>query len=206
MSAPATYLVSHWRFATPVTGAAHEAWPLVGTEDTILDNPTEDTGYAIIFKNGNSGDMSQGTQTITLQYRVDTGGGFGSWTNVSTSSSYVRTTASGDIENATSTTERLTATSRTFDESILDEATGTLVHNCGGGDDGELYFSILFRSADINESDKIQLILNGSSAGEFSLEGGIGYPEVNFPPPPPPQGTPTNWPWWDHRRDILQLI
>jgi len=138
------------RWTTPVTGAAHEAWNIIGSPN-FPQVVALDTGYALIVKIGNTGAASS-SQTYQLEYNVEGAG----WNDVNGSSANVRAFASGDVDDATSTTERLTSSSRTFANSILDEVNGAIDLAAGAISDNELYFSIEFRSADLSGNERIE--------------------------------------------------
>ena len=144
MSSPAAPSVRHYQFVTPITGAAHEAYVLVGAEDTDFSLKF-DTDYAIIVKVGNTGEMSA-SGDYQLQVQID-GGGFN---DVNASSSNFRSAASGDTEDATSTTERLSTSAETFQTSVLDEVEGLIGTNITGGNEHEFYFCFNVRSAELS--------------------------------------------------------
>lgn len=149
---------THYRFATPITGAAHENWPLVGIEDTsfeiTLDPVAGDLDYALIVKIGNAGDTAV-SQDYQLEYNLNGGG----WNAVNAASNVVQSTASGDTDNATSTTERLTTSARTFDLSVLDEVDGSLTQVWTANEDNELYYALTFLSDDLDGLDEIEFRL-----------------------------------------------
>ncbi len=164
MSSAANPSVRHYRFCTPITGAAHEAYALVGSEDTSFEI-TLDTDYCIILKVGNTGDMSSAGD-FQLQYNVDGAG----WNDVNATSSNVRSAASGDTEDATSTTERLGTSAETFQTSVLDEVEGLIGTNLGGHDEYEFYFAINFRSAELGGGESIEFrLLTGGSTFTHSV-------------------------------------
>jgi hypothetical protein len=152
------YDIDHYRFATPIDGAAHEAWTLVGSEDTAYEVAL-DTGTALIIKIGNRGSAPADTLGLRLQMNVDAAG----WVDVTSVSNNVRGAPSGDTNTATSATERLTTSARTFDFSILGENTGKITPAAGamsGDADIELYYAITFRSADLSGGEQIQFRLD----------------------------------------------
>jgi hypothetical protein len=148
----------HYRFATPITGSAHESWTLVGTEDNSYE-VTLDSNYALIVKVG-SGLTAVPTEDYQLEYNVDGAG----WNDVNGSSSNVRTVDSGDVDQAVSSTERLTTSSRTFANSRLDEANGAVNYTLPGDRDLELYYAITFRSADLSGGESITFRITLTSA------------------------------------------
>ncbi len=174
MSTDAAPSVRHWQLcggngANPISGAAHEAYTLLGSEDTTIEAEL-DLGYCIIFKCGNTGDMQAAGD---FQVQVDINGA-ASWNDVSASSSNVRTVATGDSEDATSTTERLGTSAETFQTSVLDEVEGLIGTNLSGHNEFEFYFAFEFRSADL-------------TAGEETLEfrlttGGATFPHTAVEP------------------------
>ncbi len=159
MSSAANPTVRHYRFCTPITGAAHEAYSLVGSEDTSFELSL-DTDYCIIIKVGNDGDMSAAGD-FQLQVEIDVGG----FNDVNATSSNFRSAASGDTEDATSTTERLGTSAETFQTSVLDEVQGLIGQNVGGHDEYEFYFAFNVRSAELSggESVEFRLTTGGST-------------------------------------------
>jgi len=154
----------HYRFATPITGAAHEAWTLVGSEDTSFEIVLDDD-YALIVKLGNDGSAS-GFQGWQLEYNVDGGG----WNAVIDSSSNVRLTASGDVDGALSGTERLTASARTFQASILEEFGGAALSSISNADsDVERYYAITFRSVDLSGGESIQFRVTTTESVTYDI-------------------------------------
>ena len=147
---PADIQQEHYRFATPITGADHEAYPLVGSEDASFEIVL-DVDYCLIVKLGNDG-ADAAFQEFQLEYNVDGAG----WNDVNAASLNVRTVASGDFDNSTSSTERLTASARTFDVSALDEADGkSLLKILASDEEIEFYYAITFRSADLSGGEVI---------------------------------------------------
>lgn len=145
----------HYRFAEPITGAEHEAWPLVGSEDTSFE-VERDTNIAIIVKLGNDGGQT-GDNAIQLEYNVDGGG----WNPVTASSSNVRVGVSGDSSDELSGVERLTASGRTFQTSVIDEGNGKTRIVFDGDSDIEYYFAITFRSAELGGGESIDFRIVG---------------------------------------------
>jgi hypothetical protein len=144
MSTDAAPSVRHYQFVTPITGAAHEAYALVGIEDQLFELAL-DTDYCIIVKVGNTGDMNA-TGDFQLQVQID-GGGFN---NVDATSSNIRTTGTGDIDDATSVTERLSTSAETFTGSVLDEGDGIITTACPGHQEFEHYYAFNVRSAELS--------------------------------------------------------
>ncbi len=179
MSTDANPTVRHYRFCTPITGAAHEAYTLVGSEDTSFEI-TLDTDYCIIIKTGNDGDMSA-SGDYQVQIDID---GAASWNDVNATSSNVRSTASGDTDGATSTTERLGTSAETFTNSVLDEVDGLIGTNLGGHIEDEFYFAINFRSAELSggESIEFRLTTGGSTfTHNVTLTATVAVPPSVFP-------------------------
>jgi len=148
---------THYRFAAPITGAAHEAYTLVGLEDVAFSYVL-DTDYCLIVKLGNAGGANAAAQDWQLEYKVDSG----SFTDVNATSSNVRTVASGDTDNATSTTERLAGSARTFDVSKIDDVNGSLNLALTLDNDYELYYAITFRDADLVGTETITFRIIGA--------------------------------------------
>jgi len=101
--------------------------------------------------------------TPRLQYRINTGGGYGAWTNVTSTSNVVRTTASANITDAGDTTRRLgTAYSFVTPNEGIDEADGLAGGNTTDlqSSGTEFLYSIQVRSADVSEDDTIELRLD----------------------------------------------
>jgi len=174
MSSDAAPSVRHWQLcggggANPISGAAHEAYTLLGTVDTTIEAEL-DLGYCIIFKVGNTGDMASNGD---FQVQVDINGA-ASWNDVNASSSNVRTVATGDTDDATSTTERLGTSAETFQTSVLDEVDGLQITNVTGHNEWEFYFAFEFRSADLTA---------GEETIEFRLTtGGATFPHTAVEP------------------------
>jgi hypothetical protein len=182
MSNPATYELTAHHFCTDTTGSTFETWPLdtdggeSGNYTLDVDNDL-DVGKAFLCKTGNTGDMNQGGQ-IWLRYRVDTGSGYGGWTTVTTGTSYVRGyLSSGGADNDEYTTERLSSTARTFVLGRLEESDVKLTNSCGGGEDMEHCFSIVFRSADLSAGDTVQVkpvFWTNPDFVDYNFDGGYG--------------------------------
>jgi len=166
MSSAANVFERHYQLVTPVTGAAHESYSLVGSEDTSFE-VTLDTDYCLIMSLENTGDMAENGD-FQLQYDVN-GGGFN---NVDASSSNVRTAATGDTDDATSGTQQLSNNTETFVASFLDEGDGLQVANMPGHETNEYYFGIVFRSADLtagSETITFRLLTGGSDSNTHSV-------------------------------------
>jgi len=153
---------NHYQFTEPTTGDAHEAWPLVGSEDTSFEITIAqlDVNHALIIKLLNAGD-GVGSLAFQLEYNVDGGG----WNPVDVNSDNVRVSVSvGDSNGATSFTERLTAAAGTFDRSILEASDGSQIADLDNGEEQETYYAIIFRSADLGGGETITFRL--TTAGE----------------------------------------
>lgn len=148
----------HYRFTTPITGSAHEAWTLVGTEDNSYEI-TLDDDYGLIIKISNRGGSDTGAETWQLEANVDGAG----WNDVTGASTNVRATASGDTDGATSATERLTTSARSFGGTVLDEVDGAVSDDAQAGNDYEYYFAITFRSADLSGGESIDLRIRNAT-------------------------------------------
>ena len=156
---PADIQQDHYRFcgepgsAIEVVDAStdHETWTLNGTVDTSREFALDDT-VALIIKLGNDGTGAASSASWQLEYNNDADPG---WNNVNASSTYVRPIDSGDTDNAFSTTERLTTTSRTFFTSRLDDVNGSAASNINADNDVEFYYAFQFRSADLSGSETI---------------------------------------------------
>jgi hypothetical protein len=161
MSTAANPEVHHYRFATPITGSAHESYTLVGTEDQSFEI-TLDADYCLIMKIGNDGDMAANLD-YQLQYDIDDAG---SWAPVNATSSNVRVAASGDTDGATSTSERLgTISGHTYQTSVLEEVDGLIPDNIVNLQSFEFYYAITFRSADLSGGETIKFRLATIPAG-----------------------------------------
>ena len=173
MSSAAAPSVRHWQLcggngANPISGSAHESYTLLGTEDTTIEAEL-DLGYCIILKVGNTGDMAANGD-YQLQIEVNGTGGFA---NVDAGSSNVRVVATGDSDDATSTTERLGTSAETFQTSVLDEGDGLQVTNVSGHNEHEFYFAFEFRSADLTageETIEFRLTTGGSTFDHTAVE------------------------------------
>ena len=159
MSASANPTVRHYRFCGPITGAAHEAYVLLGTEDVSFELEL-DTDYCIIIKVGNDGDMTAGG-TWQLQVEIDGAGGFA---DVNAASSNFRSTDSGDVDAATSATERLGTSAETFSNSELEEVDGAIGTNVGGGTEYAFYFAFNVRSAELSGGESVEFRLTTGGA------------------------------------------
>jgi hypothetical protein len=146
MATPAAPTVRHYQFVTPIIGAAHEAYVLIGAEDASIDLQF-DTDYAIIIKVGNTGEMAANGD-FQLQVQID-GGGFN---NVDATSSNFRSAVSGDTDAATSTTERLSTSAETFINSVLDDVDGLTSTNVSAAQEFEFYFTFNVRSAELSRN------------------------------------------------------
>jgi hypothetical protein len=151
---PAWYRQFRYRFATPVSGSDHEAWTLVGSEDTSFEIATSqlDVGHALIIKVRNTGG-SDNSPNIGLEYNKDGAG----WNAVNNFSSLnVRAHDSGAGDSDTGTTERLTAGSGDWWQSTVSE-TGidSVIGQWAQPDEIEFYWSIVFRSADLSGGESI---------------------------------------------------
>lgn len=153
MADPANPTVRHYRFCTPITGAAHEAYALVGTEDASFELAL-DTDYCLIIKVGNDGGMSA-TGDFQLQLDIDTAG----FLNVDAASAGVRITDSGDVDAATGVPERLATSAETYQTSLLDEVDGIIPQNVSGGHEWEFYFAVNVRSAELSGGEALEFRL-----------------------------------------------
>ena len=168
MSTAAAPSVRHWQIVSPITGAAHEAYTLLGSEDTTIELAL-DTDYAVIMKVGNTGDMAANGDW-QLQYEKNGAGGF---FDVNASSSNLRSAASGDADNATSGTERLATSAETFVNSTLDEGDGLQLGNVAGSSEKELYFTFNTRSAELtagSETLELRLTTGGATFDHAAVE------------------------------------
>ena len=159
MSSPASPSVRHYQLCTPITGAAHEVYVLVGSEDASFEI-TLDTDYCLIVKVGNTGQMSA-SGDYQLEYNVDGGGD----NPVNATSSNVRVATSGDTDGATGTPERLGTSAETYQTSVLDDVDGLIGTNVGGGNEYEFYYALNFRSAELSggESITFRLLTGGAT-------------------------------------------
>lgn len=166
---------THYRFATPITGAAHEAWALVGTEDTSFE-VTLDEDYALILKIVNNGGLDAPNQFYQLECNVDSAG----WNDVTAASSNVRVVGSGDTDNAQSSTERLTTSGNAFQGTILDEVDGTVGGVIQGDSDREIYYAITFRSADLSGGESILLRAYAATFATYDITAAATIPAEIF--------------------------
>lgn len=129
-------------------------------------------------------------QNFTLNARLEYRRNGGAWTQVTTTSNYVRITATSNIADGANTTRRLTAFSggiagETFSGTAqFDEASGecagiTIRRGDAGLEGGDPYiyteclFSIQFRSADLADADTIELRITDAGTA-FTC--GTSYP------------------------------
>ena len=164
--------LDHYRFVIDnnpgsSTGFNHESatdFPFASgsTEDTSF-SATLDTTYALVCKVGNDGD-TQAQNIHQLEYRMDSGGGYGAWTTCNATSLQAQITGGSDDDTASSTgTERLTATSRTFQGTRYEETAGNCSQSISAGDDYELYYSLRFLSANLTGGESVQFRINNTS-------------------------------------------
>ena len=174
MSSPAAPSVRHWQIvggsgeAVPIDQGSHELWTLIGSEDTTIELVL-DEDYAIILKVGNTGQMSA-SGDFQLQYEVNGAGGFA---DVNATSSNLRSAASGDTDAATSTSERLSTSSETFQNSVLDEVDGLIGTNVSGGNEHEFYITFNLRGAELTaggESIELRLTTGGGTFDHTAVE------------------------------------
>jgi hypothetical protein len=96
-----------------------------------------------------------------LEYRVDTGGGFGSWTVVNTTSSNVRAVSSSNLTNDAATTQvdssgtYVTVNDGQCEDGLCGDT--TFNNDYGANESIEYLYSLQLRSADLNDGDDVQL-------------------------------------------------
>ncbi len=185
MSSIANPDIAHYRWADD-DNASHELCAFIADEDTSYEVPLADRGtsHLLVVKIHNDGDMAANGD-FQLQYEKNSTGGF---SDVNATSSNVRTIAGQDTDNATSSTERLTATAQTFVFSTFEDGDSLNAKNIGGGDDCEYYYSIEFRTADNSggESYEFRVLHGGATmthdvainatlaAGALTISGTVG--------------------------------
>jgi len=140
----------------------------------------DDTVYLVRI-----GVASDGVVTVTpkLQYRVRTtaAGGYGTWTDVNATSSYVRSSASANIADDAVTTERL-AGAGTFTAGRYDEVDGAITTGVSltATTDTEFLFAVKVRSAELNWRNIVQLRLVESDDTVFDTYDEISYPYLSM--------------------------
>lgn len=170
-------------------GSESGSTPLTNEDATAYaaTNANRDVTYhyreGVSYQHQNGGIVyGSGTLNAQLEYAVNTGGGYGAWTTVNGSSSYVRSTASSNVTDGGNTTNRATngLTDPTFTPGVTFKGTGQIDEVDGqcaalsiatGEPDisnmefTECLFSFQFRSADITVSGtKIKLRVTDAGA------------------------------------------
>jgi hypothetical protein len=160
----ATTVQTHWKWYqnNADANAATEA----AAEDTWFE-PTLDTTYFLRIKVENSGNKNEDSQTYQLQYSQNGG----TWTNVTTTSNFVRAVTGGDTDGD-AMTELLTKTvsGYTNGEHSTDGVTAAMVINQDNST--EHVYAVQFRSADITDGVFLELRLVGGGAaldGTYNL-------------------------------------
>lgn len=117
-----------FRWATPGTEAGH-GWE--AAENVALTLETDGQGNYPIFlrieleESTTNADQNL-ARTYKLQYRHQpSGSAFGSWTDVTASSTHIQTLADSNIVDGAATTDRLTTSADAFQAGEYDEADGT---------------------------------------------------------------------------------
>lgn len=138
--------------------------------NAALPNPAADTTYRLRVLVQNTGDKAD-TPTLNLYYSYNSG----TYTQVTTTSSYVRMTASGTVSDTTATTQQLGSGSWVAGE--FDSNGSVSSTSLTNGYETEMEFCFQFRSADLSSGDTIDLqVYNSSSA----LNNYTNTPSVSF--------------------------
>ena len=172
-SAGPSETLEHYRFTVDnnsgsTTGFSHESatdFPFAtgSAEDTAWTSAELDTTYCLVAKVYNSGGATSGS-IHQLEFRVDTGGGFGSWTTCNGSSTPVQITEGSDDDLASSAVERLSATAAaTYKESSYEETAGNCSLSLAADQDGEAHYSLQFLSSGLSGGDDIEFRINNTS-------------------------------------------
>ncbi len=147
--------------------AAHESTTFAAAEDTALDVDVATElgiGFNLVVKLGNEGAVSE-DDDFQLQYNKNGGG----WNNIGSVSSNVRSFDGQDSDQATSATERLSATPETHQGSVYNDngglQPGVITTNIADGNSYEFYYCVEFRSGENTAGDSYQFrILAGAEA------------------------------------------
>ena len=159
------WVSTYWRFQEDGTESSPTWLSTENGNPTKGDIPYDTPFFFRIDVEEDSGNASKNTEA-QLQYRYKpSGGSFGAWTDVTATSSVIRSIASDNVTDGGNTSQQLSG-GYTFDTTNngIDEVNGI----AGGGDADlastgmEFLFVIEMRSADVNEDDEIELsiILN----------------------------------------------
>jgi hypothetical protein len=172
MSSPNT-VQADFRWRNDDGGETGATWIKAAHVD-LDKNPTMDVPIRIRFLLQNTGDKDE-TDGYRLEYSVDGG----SYTEVTTSSSYVRYIGSANttwtLTDEDPTTQQLGG--GTFDEGYWNDQGDTTSFTFAQGQESELEFCIQFRSADITENTiELQVNFDGGSA----LDGYTYTPSTDF--------------------------
>lgn len=168
--------VEHYRFTydqnnndiAATTGYSHESatdFPFAtgSSEDTAFTSAELDTTYCLVTKVYNSGDSASGS-IHQLEFRVDTGAGFGSWTTCNASSTPVQVVPGSDDDLQTSAVERLSATAAaSYKGSVYEDTAGNAGLSLTADQDGEAHYSLQFLSSGLSAGDDIEFRLNNTT-------------------------------------------
>ena len=119
-----------------------------------------DTNFRVRFVVQETGDGAQADKTFQLEYNLNGGG----WNDVTGASSVVRATASPNVADAADTTQQVGSGTFVTPNAGFDEVNGLAGGTSldfSGSDEVEVEYSVQIRSADVSDSDTIQLRVKG---------------------------------------------
>lgn len=145
-----------------------------------------DTTYLVRFLVQETAGASSSNEELQLQYRIDTGGGFGSWLDVDNAPSSVvipAGTGAGLTEDG-DTTQRIgggTFISTNGSQDEVDGMTATNGIDFTGSDEVEAVFAFQLVSGDVAEDDDIELRVIRNAAGGTALDTYTNTPSITGP-------------------------
>ena len=161
------FVCSQYNWVEDIDGAAHESWSYGPATPNAVEDVELDEDWSPIIKVYNvNPSIAAIAASFKLQYNVDSAG----WFDVTSSSSNVRITDSGDTDDATSSTRRTTAEAPNFYESRLDEVNGIVVGSIPADWESEYYYALNFRSAELSGGERIVF--------QILADYGIGYAAI----------------------------
>jgi hypothetical protein len=136
----------------------------------VTDFTTADINFRLRMMVQETGGSS-GSTDATIQYQRNNG----TWTDITTTSSYVRIRLSSNFADGAATTSQLTSGTGSFIAGQMRETVTAATINHAGSDYGENEWSLFFRSADCVNGDnyKFRMLRSGTAFSTNSQ-----YPEV----------------------------
>lgn len=152
----------------------------IGDPNQDLSSPQTDYTYRLRFLLQNTGDKDGSGFTPRLEYRRNGG----TWTQVTTTSNFVRCQASAYVTDGTACLQRLG--SGTYDEGYFDSNGSITSFTFSQAQESEDEWCLQFRSADIGGGDVIELrVTNGGAAlNSYTNTPSTTFPAAAFPPVP----------------------